>query len=67
MEQILKEMMTDIYNLGVSDEVYQRIQEYCDKIVAVIPNQISEDRATYSNEGSFIREWNACVEKITNG
>lgn len=70
MEQILREMIEEIQNvLGCClsyDEMERVIGEYYERIMEILPVQISEDYATYSNEASYIRGWNACVEKIVN-
>ena len=71
MEQILRELVEYLQNmLGgniTEDELNNIVKEYYDTIVNILPKMISEDCATYSNEASYIRGWNACVEKIVNG
>lgn len=70
MEQILRDMIQEIQLILGScldnDEMERVIKEYFEKIMELMPKQLSEDRATYSNEASYIRGWNACVEKIVN-
>ena len=70
MEQILREMIEEIQNvLGCClsyDEMERVIGEDYERIMEILLVQISEDYATYSNEASYIRGWNACVEKIVN-
>lgn len=70
MEQILREMLQDIQNVVghclSNDEVERVIREYSERIMEILPKPLSDDLAMYSNEASYIRGWNACVEKMAN-
>lgn len=68
MKQLLNEMKQAI--LGAYEESNAEVEricnEYCDKILALIPKPIPVEVANYSNETSYINGWNACLEKINN-
>lgn len=70
MEQIIKELVQETLKLTNSELSQEKIcrvaEEYYGKILELLPKPISEDQATYSNEGSYIRGWNACIEKMVH-
>lgn len=68
MEKLLNEMKQAILDICVEGnaEIERIGNEYCEKILLLIPQMIPIESAEYSNEASYINGWNDCLKKISN-